>query len=153
MKVKYDIVASPLSDDDGGGYLAFVPDLKGCMSDGDSIVEAVENVQDAITAWIEINEKNGRPIPEPGALREMMVELDNETSGLIDDQSDLIEKQRDLISALAKRVEELEKSQKGMARIHSRSVVWGGSTALHDRRVETKGRRVVTGDKNDLVAG
>ena len=46
-------VIEPLSPEDGGGFLALVPDLPGCMSDGASPEEAVANVQDAIDTWIE----------------------------------------------------------------------------------------------------
>ena len=31
----------PLSDEDGGGYLATFPDLPGCMADAETIEEAV----------------------------------------------------------------------------------------------------------------
>jgi len=55
----------PLSQDDGGGFLATVPDLPGCMSDGETPEEALLNVQDAILAWIEAAEELGRPIPQP----------------------------------------------------------------------------------------
>ena len=43
----------PLSEEDGGGFFATVPDLPGCMSDGETPEEALVNVQDAILAWIE----------------------------------------------------------------------------------------------------
>jgi len=61
----YPIVVEPLSEDDGGGYLATVPDLPGCMSDGDTPDEAVRNVEDAIRCWIEEAEETGRPVPAP----------------------------------------------------------------------------------------
>ena len=31
----YAIIVEPLSAEDGGGFVATVPDLPGCMSDGD----------------------------------------------------------------------------------------------------------------------
>lgn len=31
----YRIVVQPLPAEDGGGYLAYVPDLPGCMADGE----------------------------------------------------------------------------------------------------------------------
>jgi len=46
-----------------GGSPAEVPDLPGCMSDGETPQEAVDNVMDAITCWIEAAEENGRPVP------------------------------------------------------------------------------------------
>jgi antitoxin HicB len=49
----YRIIIDPLSEEDGGGFLATVPDLPGCMSDGATEAEAVLNVQDAIACWLE----------------------------------------------------------------------------------------------------
>lgn len=64
----YPVVLEPLSADDGGGYLATVPDLPGCTSDGATRAEAAHNVEDAIIAWIEEATALGRPIPEPTRL-------------------------------------------------------------------------------------
>lgn len=63
----YQIEVRPLSERDGGGYLAWVPDLPGCMSDGETATEAVTNVQQAITEWIEEAERLHLKIPEPSA--------------------------------------------------------------------------------------
>lgn len=63
----YLVLVRPLSKADGGGFEAVVPDLPGCMSDGETMREAVENVQDAITSWIEAAEALGRPVPRPGS--------------------------------------------------------------------------------------
>jgi predicted RNase H-like HicB family nuclease len=63
--MKYRIHIRPLSEDEGGGYLATVPDLPGCQSDGETPEEAVVNVQDAIRCWIEASRKHGLPVPEP----------------------------------------------------------------------------------------
>lgn len=63
----YRVVVERLSEADGGGYLATVPDLPGCMSDGETRVEAVANVQDAIEAWVEQAAALGRPVPEPAS--------------------------------------------------------------------------------------
>jgi antitoxin HicB len=52
-KLEYPIVVEPLPLEEGGGFLATAPDLPGCMSDGATPEEAVTNIQDAITAWIE----------------------------------------------------------------------------------------------------
>ena len=61
----YKIVIEPLSEEDGGGFLATVPELPGCMSDGDTRAEALANVEEAIATWIHAARKMGRPIPEP----------------------------------------------------------------------------------------
>lgn len=61
----YKIVIEPLSEQDGGGFLAMVPELPGCMSDGETRAEALANVEDAIATWIHAARKMGHPIPEP----------------------------------------------------------------------------------------
>jgi predicted RNase H-like HicB family nuclease len=61
----YRIVVEPLPSEDGGGFVATVPDLPGCMSDGDTPEEAVVNVQDAIAAWIEAAHDLGHAVPKP----------------------------------------------------------------------------------------
>ena len=61
----YSLIVEPLSEEDGGGFIAIVPDLPGCMSDGETPTEAVENVQDAIATWIEAAHDVGHAVPEP----------------------------------------------------------------------------------------
>ena len=60
----YRIVVEPLSEEDGGGWLATVPDLPGCMSDGETPPEAVKNVLGAIDDWIDAAKQVGHPIPQ-----------------------------------------------------------------------------------------
>ncbi|MBS7698679.1 MULTISPECIES: type II toxin-antitoxin system HicB family antitoxin [unclassified Chelatococcus] len=64
-RLEYPVVVEPLSAEDGGGFAAIVPDLPGCMSDGETPEEAIVNVQDAILTWIEAARGMGRPIPRP----------------------------------------------------------------------------------------
>jgi len=64
-KLDYAVLIEPLSDEDGGGFLATVPDLPGCMSDGESREEAARNIEDAIACWLEEAKALGREIPEP----------------------------------------------------------------------------------------
>jgi predicted RNase H-like HicB family nuclease len=65
VHTEYPVVIRPLSQDDGGGFIALVPDLPGCMSDGGTPQEALANVQDAIECWIEAAHDMGRPVPAP----------------------------------------------------------------------------------------
>ena len=44
-------------------FIAEVPELAGCMSDGQSYVEAIKNAEIAIDEWIETAELMGRPVP------------------------------------------------------------------------------------------
>ena len=65
MKLEYAIRIERLSEDDGGGYFATVPDLPGCMSDGEIPEEALKNVQEAIASWIEAAKEWKQDIPKP----------------------------------------------------------------------------------------
>jgi predicted RNase H-like HicB family nuclease len=62
---RYPIKLRPLSAEEGGGWLAEVPDLPGCMSDGPTPAAAADAVQDAIACWIEAAQEDGRSVPEP----------------------------------------------------------------------------------------
>lgn len=46
-------------------YVVSVPELPGCMADGETPQEAVENVQIIIDEWIETAQELGREIPQP----------------------------------------------------------------------------------------
>ena len=67
MTYRYRIALRPLSAAEGSGWLAEVPELPGCMSDGETPHEAVENVMDAIACWIEAAEEDGRKVPAPAS--------------------------------------------------------------------------------------
>ncbi|MCF6095676.1 type II toxin-antitoxin system HicB family antitoxin [Thermovorax subterraneus] len=62
---KYGLKISVLTEEDGGGFFVEVPDLPGCMADGDTLEEAIKNAKEAIESWIEAAKAEGRPIPEP----------------------------------------------------------------------------------------
>ena len=47
----YTLHITPLSEEDGGGYLASFPDLPGCVSDGETPEEALAEARDAFAAW------------------------------------------------------------------------------------------------------
>jgi predicted RNase H-like HicB family nuclease len=64
-KLEYPVLIEPLRAEDGGGFFATVPDLPGCMSDGETPEEAIVNVQEAIACWMEGAHALGRPIPPP----------------------------------------------------------------------------------------
>ena len=49
--------------EEDGGYHAFVPVLKGCHSQGDTLDEAVENIREAISVYLESLRSSGEPAP------------------------------------------------------------------------------------------
>lgn len=42
-----------LEEQEEGGYTAYVPSLKGCVSEGDSKEEAIKNIKEAIELYLE----------------------------------------------------------------------------------------------------
>ncbi|MBN8875777.1 MAG: type II toxin-antitoxin system HicB family antitoxin [Rhodospirillales bacterium] len=61
----YTVIIQPNAAEDGGGFVALVPDLPGCMSDGETREAAAWNASDAIFAWIEEAIRLGRVVPAP----------------------------------------------------------------------------------------
>lgn len=59
-----------LNADLGGGFVAFAPQLTGCVSDGESRTVALLNLEDAIASWLEAARVTGRRIPEPNVAEE-----------------------------------------------------------------------------------
>lgn len=64
-ELEYVVIVQSLEDKDGGGFIATVPELPGCMSDGETPEEALHNVHDAIAAWIEAAQDMGHKFPKP----------------------------------------------------------------------------------------
>jgi antitoxin HicB len=67
--LRYAVTVEPLPDADGGGFVAFVPGLPGCMSDGATPEDALANVIDAIGVWIEAAGDIGHEVPRPEDFR------------------------------------------------------------------------------------
>jgi len=60
---KYEVIIYWSKEDKA--YLAEVPELPGCMADGETYEKALKNVQVIIKEWIETARKERRAIPEP----------------------------------------------------------------------------------------
>lgn len=54
--------------EEDGGYHAFCPVLKGCHSQGDTLDEAIENVREAIAAYLTSLKIEGEEIPNEDIL-------------------------------------------------------------------------------------
>ena len=63
--VPYRLTVKPLSEEEGGGYLIEFPELPGCMSDGETVEQAIVNGIDAMRGWIEAMRAEGHPILQP----------------------------------------------------------------------------------------
>ncbi|MCZ2458187.1 MAG: type II toxin-antitoxin system HicB family antitoxin [Chitinophagales bacterium] len=63
MNSKYEIILYWSKEDNS--FIAEVPELSGCMADGKSYMEALQNIETIIEEWIETARSLGRTIPEP----------------------------------------------------------------------------------------
>ena len=65
---KYEIIIYWSDEDEG--FIAEVPELAGCVADGETYQAAINNAEIIIQEWIETAKSIGRTIPEPkGRLR------------------------------------------------------------------------------------
>ena len=60
---KYEIIIYWSNEDEA--FIAEVPELPGCMADGESYQEALANAETVIDEWIDTARAVGREIPEP----------------------------------------------------------------------------------------
>lgn len=51
--------------EEDGAYIAEAPELPGCMADGETPSQALENVEVVISEWIEVAKRLRREIPVP----------------------------------------------------------------------------------------
>jgi antitoxin HicB len=63
---EYRITTRPLSKDEGGGYLVEYPEIPGCMSDGETIEEAIANGRETLRDCLAVFRESGRPVPRRG---------------------------------------------------------------------------------------
>ncbi len=66
-QLRYPFEIKQLSEEEGGGYLISFPDLPGCISDGETIEDAIKNGIDAMNSWIKTSQEFNDPVPEPGS--------------------------------------------------------------------------------------
>jgi predicted RNase H-like HicB family nuclease len=62
-----------IEQDEDGVFIAECPALPGCISQGISRTEALDNIREAISGYIESLEKHGEPIPP--AITEELLEV------------------------------------------------------------------------------
>ena len=63
----YPFTVRRLSRDEGGGYLVEYPDIPGCMSDGETVEEAIANGREALRDCVAVLREIGRKVPKPSA--------------------------------------------------------------------------------------
>ena len=65
--LSYKVVLEPAEE---GGYTAYAPSLPGCVSEGDTYQEALDNIREAIQGWLEVAQEFGDEIPSSDILTE-----------------------------------------------------------------------------------
>lgn len=63
MSIKYEMIIYWSHEDNA--FIVEVPELPGCMADGQTYREAVANAEIVIQEWIDTARELGRSIPEP----------------------------------------------------------------------------------------
>ena len=63
----YPIDLLPVPEDEGGGYMILFPDLPGCVADGETVEEAIEQARDAFDAWTAAEREDKGSLPTPKA--------------------------------------------------------------------------------------
>jgi predicted RNase H-like HicB family nuclease len=63
QSLKYEVIIYWSQIDES--FVAEMPELAGCMADGQTPQEALDNIQVIAQEWIDTARELGRPIPEP----------------------------------------------------------------------------------------
>lgn len=64
-----------IEKDDDTGFIATVPELKGCHTQGDTMVELMANVNEAVKLCLEVSEKDGIEIFNTGFIETKQLEM------------------------------------------------------------------------------
>ena len=67
---RYPFNVEPLSQEEGGGYAITFPDLPGCMSDGETVEQAITLGREPFRACMTCIIEDGEAIPEPHGVAE-----------------------------------------------------------------------------------
>ncbi len=68
--MKLQIVLEPSED---GGYTVYVPALPGCISEGDTVEESLNNIKEAIQLYLAEVDDDRIPLAEGAVLQELEV--------------------------------------------------------------------------------
>ena len=63
-KTVYQYTAVFEPDEEKGGYTVTIPSLSGCISEGDTFEEALHNIQEAASLYLEVMGKHNEEIPK-----------------------------------------------------------------------------------------
>ena len=90
MKLVYSAIFTPMLEREG--YTVVVPDLPGCVSEGNSLLHAIEMATDAACGWLLGELEEGNQIPDATAPEKIMIEEGSFTNLLVLDMEAYAEK-------------------------------------------------------------
>ena len=89
MKLLYPAIFTPA---DEGGYTVEFPDLPGCFTEGDDLIEAIEMAADAASGWILGEIEEGREYPRASSISDIAVSSDGIANLVVLDMDSYAEK-------------------------------------------------------------
>lgn len=75
MKLIYPALFEPCEN--GSGFTVTVPDLPGCITEGNSLAEAILMAQDAASGWILDEWEDGNPAPPASTINSIHTDDDS----------------------------------------------------------------------------
>lgn len=72
MKLVYPAVFEPWENE--SGFTVTVPDLPGCVTEGDNLADAISMAQDAASGWVLDELEDGKPAPKATAIRDIHID-------------------------------------------------------------------------------
>lgn len=90
MKLVYPAIFTPF--DDADGFTVVVPDLPGCVTEGDDLAQAIEMGIDAASGWVLGELEDGNSIPAPSNSNSIEHDADSFVSLLVLDMDSYSEK-------------------------------------------------------------
>ena len=121
----YPIVVITLPPEDGGGYMGFAPDLKGCMSHGDTPEEAFSSTREAVLEWLDEAKASNRDIPSPGSASSRAKKERTELIEIIRDQDGAINKLSKDMEAATHIIDGLKAQMRGVMERADDLSPWG----------------------------
>ena len=90
MKLIYPAIFYPCEDKEG--YTVEIPDLPGCVTEGDSLADAILMGTDAASGWVLDELEDGKPIPPASSLENIKPDADGIVNLLVLDMDSYAEK-------------------------------------------------------------
>jgi len=91
-KLFYPIVVVQLDQENGGGFLAYAPDLRGCESNGETAEQAVKNTQQAVNEWLDKAAESKREVPLPSSSAKAAEQVKDHLFRLIQEHRQTIQR-------------------------------------------------------------